>query len=139
MTEEELIARALDARTRAYAPYSRFAVGAALEAASGRVYTGCNVENAAYPVGLCAERAALAAAVSAGERRFSRIAICGGREGEPAREPCAPCGMCRQALAEFCSEDFEILLPVQGAETRRMTLRELLPASFGPQNLPHPE
>lgn len=135
MTDAQLIARALDARTRAYAPYSHFTVGAALEAASGAVYTGCNIENAAYPVGLCAERAALAAAVSAGERAFARIAICGGREGEPAREPCAPCGMCRQALAEFCSGDFEILLPAEGRQTRRLTLSELLPESFGPQNL----
>ena len=107
MTEDALIARALDARTRAYAPYSHFTVGAAQEAA----------------------------AVSAGERAFARIAICGGREGEPAREPCAPCGMCRQALAEFCSGDFEILLPAEGRQTRRLTLSELLPESFGPQNL----
>lgn len=135
MTDAQLIARALDARTRAYAPYSHFTVGAALEAASGAVYTGCNIENAAYPVGLCAERAALAAAVSAGEHAFARIAICGGREGEPAFEPCAPCGMCRQALAEFCSGDFEILLPAEGRQTRRLTLSELLPESFGPQNL----
>lgn len=135
MTDAQLIACALDARTRAYAPYSHFTVGAALEAASGAVYTGCNIENAAYPVGLCAERAALAAAVSAGERAFARIAICGGREGEPARELCAPCGMCRQALAEFCSGDFEILLPAEGRQTRRLTLSELLPESFGPQNL----
>lgn len=135
MTEAQLIARALDARTRAYVPYSHFAVGAALEAASGAVYTGCNIENAAYPVGLCAERAALAAAVSAGERAFTRIAICGGREGESAREVCAPCGMCRQALVEFCADSFEIILPAEGRETRRLTLAALLPESFGPQNL----
>lgn len=135
MTDAQLIARALDARTRAYAPYSHFTVGAALEAASGAVYTGCNIENAAYPVGLCAERAALAAAVSAGERAFTRIVICGGREGEPACAPCAPCGMCRQALAEFCSGNFEILLPAEGRQTRRLTLSELLPECFGPQNL----
>lgn len=87
MTEEELVARALDARTRAYAPYSRFAVGAALEAASGRVYTGCNVENAAYPVGLCAERAALAAAVSAA---FPASPSAAAGRGSPPASPAPP-------------------------------------------------
>lgn len=135
MTEQALIRLAFEAREHAYAPYSGFAVGAALLCEDGTAYTGCNVENAAYPVGLCAERTALAKAVSEGKRGFVRIAICGGRAGEDATELCAPCGMCRQALAEFCGGDFEILLPAKGRETRRFALRQLLPEAFGPQNL----
>lgn len=127
MTDQALIRLAFETREHAYAPYSGFAVGTA--------YTGCNVENAAYPVGLCAERTALAKAVSEGKMGFVRIAICGGRAGEDATEYCAPCGMCRQALAEFCGGDFEILLPAKGWEPRRFALRQLLPETFGPQNL----
>ncbi len=135
MTREELISMAFAARERAYVPYSRFAVGAALECADGTVFTGCNVENAAYPVTLCAERCAIAKAVSEGRTDFVRIAIAGGKQGEDATEVCAPCGMCRQALAEFCAGEFEILLPAAGGETRVFTLSQLLPESFGAGNL----
>ena len=102
-------------RDKAYCRYSGFAVGAALVAGSGQVYLGVNMENASYPAGLCAERAAFASAVSAGEREFTAIAIVGGNE----EEPCFPCGICRQVLAEFCAPDFPVILsdgiyPLQG-------------------------
>ena len=96
MSNEELIAKAYEARQKAYAPYSRFAVGAALECADGTVYTGCNIENAAYSVGICAERTALCKAVSEGKTDFIRIAVVGGKQGEAATEYCAPCGLCRR-------------------------------------------
>lgn len=109
----------------AYAPYSEFRVGAALEADDGRVFTGCNVENAAYPVGMCAEHAALGAAVSGGSRTFRRLAlvVSGG-------SPASPCGKCRQALAEF-GLDLEVLSVGREGEARRWRLDELLPDSFG--------
>ncbi len=135
MNEDRLIGLAFEAREKAYAPYSRFAVGAALECEDGTVYLGCNIENAAYTVGICAERTALCKAVSEGKRKFTRIAVCGGRMGEDASEYCAPCGMCRQALAEFCGPDFEVLLPALGRETKRFAFAELLPEAFGPENL----
>ena len=135
MSEQELIALAFEAREKAYAPYSRFAVGAALQCADGTVYTGCNIENAAYSVGICAERTALCKAVSDGKRDFARIVVCGGRQGEDATEYCAPCGLCRQALAEFCGGDFEVLLPAKGKVTKRFRFAQLLPEAFGPKNL----
>jgi len=135
MSENELIALAFAAREKAYAPYSCFAVGAALECADGTVYLGCNVENAAYSVGICAERTALCKAVSDGKRDFTRIAVCGGKQGEDATEYCAPCGLCRQALAEFCGNDFEVLLPAVDRETKRFRFAQLLPEAFGPGNL----
>jgi cytidine deaminase len=116
------------ARAQAYCPYSGFAVGAALEAEDGRVFPGCNVENASYGVTLCAERAALTAAVTAGARRFRRLAIVAG--ADPA---VSPCGACRQALAEF-----GVGLVIEGfgpGGSRRWTLAELLPDGFGPESL----
>ena len=112
---DELIARlvssALAARGKAYAPYSRFAVGAAVLAASGEIYCGANVENASYPAGICAERSAISAAISAGETEFSAIAITGGDEEETdAKTPCCPCGICRQVLSEFCPPEFPVIL-----------------------------
>ena len=135
MSNEELIAKAYAAREKAYAPYSGFAVGAALLCADGTVFTGCNVENAAYSVGICAERTALCKAVSEGRTDFIRIAVVGGKAGQEATEYCAPCGLCRQALAEFCGNDFEVLLPAVGKETKRFTFAQLLPEAFGPGNL----
>lgn len=128
MTDTELRAAAQDAAKRAYAPYSGFFVGAALLTADGRLYTGCNIENAAYPVTCCAERTALFAAVAAGERRFSAIAIAGGKNGE-ITAACPPCGMCRQALAEFCDAGLRVLL-VTSDGFEEHTLGELLPQNF---------
>lgn len=121
------------ARERSYSPYSRFRVGAALLTKSGKVYTGCNIENAAYTPTNCAERTAVFKAVSEGEREFQAIAVVGGREEEAAGF-CAPCGVCRQVLAEFCDDDFEIVLG--NAEKYEVyTLGALLPFAFTGKNL----
>lgn len=130
MNDNELIARAAAFRRHAYAPYSSFAVGAALLARSGRVYGGVNVENASYPVGICAERAAIAAAVTAGEREFEALAVIA---DSPA--PCAPCGMCRQMLMEFPIE--RIILANTAGDLRVLAPEELLPLAFGAAALPH--
>lgn len=129
MTDQELIALALAAREQAYCPYSHFAVGAALECADGTVYTGCNIENAAYPVGLCAERTAAAKAVSEGRRDFVRLAVAGS-----GADYCTPCGMCRQFLTEFAPQ-LEVLCVNRDGQAQRWTLDGLLPGSFGPKSL----
>lgn len=129
MNERKLMEEALEARKRAYAPYSHFSVGAALLAESGKIYQGCNVENGAYPAGSCAERTAFYKAVSEGERRFAAIAVAGGPEGQEA-VLCPPCGICRQVMAEFCTPDFPVLLMGKGQEPERYLLGELLPLSF---------
>lgn len=131
---EKLIKSALKARKCAYSPYSGFRVGAALEAADGRVFTGCNIENAAYTPTNCAERTAFFKAVSEGVTDFSRIVIVGGYEEEP-ESLCAPCGVCRQVMMEFCSNDFQIILAKDEHTYREYTLEELLPEGFGPGNL----
>ena len=119
---------------RSYAPYSHFHVGAALLGKDGKIYTGCNVENAAYGPSNCAERTAVFKAVSEGCRDFEAIAIVGGPEdekGKPAiKDFCPPCGVCRQVLAEFCDKDFKILLANGAGEIKEFTLGELLPESF---------
>ncbi len=132
-TDQALIAAAVEARARSYSPYSRFAVGAALLTASGNIYTGCNIENAAYGPSNCAERTAFFTAVSQGERAFTAIAIVGG--GEDWDSFCAPCGVCRQVMAEFCQDSFRILLGRSDGAVREFTLKELLPMRFGPENL----
>ena len=129
MTDRELRDAARAMLDRAYCPYSHFPVGAALECADGTVYTGCNVENASYPAGICAERNAVSHAVAEGHRAFRRIVIAG--RGE---EPCVPCGICRQVLREF-APDLEIVCLGGGGAERRFTLGELLPESFGPEFL----
>ena len=131
MTDLELMQLAVEAREMAYAPYSGFRVGAALLAKSGKVYKGCNVENAAYSPTNCAERTALFKAVSEGERGFSMLAVVGGK-GEEIAPATPPCGVCRQVLAEFCLPDFPILLVQSETEFSRCTLGELLPQAFGP-------
>ena len=134
-TVQDLIRRALDAASLAYAPYSRFQVGAALLCADGSVCTGCNVENASYPAGLCAERAAVAKAVSGGKREFTAIAIVGGKDGR-VTDFCPPCGICRQVLREFADpEQFYVILARSADQYRLFTLEELLPESFGPEKL----
>ena len=133
MTDFELITLAVEARKQAYAPYSTFRVGAALLGKSGKIYTGCNVENAAYTPTNCAERTAVFKAVSEGERDFSAIAIVGGKGDAPA-DFCAPCGVCRQVLAEFCEPDFRIILGTP-ENIKTYTFAELLPYSFGKNDL----
>lgn len=124
----ELMQAAAAAREGAYAPYSGFCVGAALLCRDGRVFTGCNIENAGYSATNCAERTAIFKAVSEGARDFAVIAVVGGRRGEMA-PLCAPCGVCRQVLAEFCTPDLVILLGTPEAPAVH-TLGELLPLAF---------
>ena len=135
MPVKELIQFAYEAQSRSYSPYSGFATGAALEADNGRIFLGCNIENAAYSPTNCAERTAFFKAVSEGVRTFSRIAIVGnypGREGDY----CAPCGVCRQVMAEFCNpETFQVILARSPEEYRVYLLKNLLPVGFGPSNL----
>ncbi|MGI5893220.1 MAG: cytidine deaminase [Candidatus Merdivicinus sp.] len=126
---KSLAEAALRAREYAYCPYSRFAVGAALLAEDGQIFTGCNVENVTQGPGSCAERVALYQAVSAGKRKFRAIAVAGGPAGEMPHEFCTPCGVCRQALAEFCGADFPVLL-VTDQNTEVHLLGELLPMAF---------
>lgn len=134
----ELVRLAEEARADAYAPYSHFAVGAALLCADGSVYPGCNIENAAYTPSNCAERTAFFQAVREGKRDFSAIAIAGGPEGEPVSGRCAPCGVCRQVMMEFCDPArFRIVLGLGGGELEAHTLEELLPLGFGPHDLGH--
>ena len=124
-----LIEKATAAREKSYSPYSQFAVGAALLCADGSIYTGANIENAAYSPTVCAERVALFSAVHDGHRDFTAIAIVGGKRGQEIDAFCAPCGVCRQVISEFCSGDFLIILS-DGKETRVQTLDELLPYRF---------
>lgn len=128
MTASELIKRAEIARLNAYAPYSKFSVGAALLAKSGKVYVGCNLENAAFTPTVCAERVAFFKALSEGEREFSSIAIVGGKAGESSTF-CPPCGVCRQVMAEFCDSDFCIFSGTT-ENYRLYRLRDILPLAF---------
>ena len=126
--ERELAARAAHARQWAYAPYSRYPVGAALLTASGRVYDGVNVENAAYGDTICAERTAVVKAVSEGEREVVAVAVA-------SSNGATPCGACRQVLAEFGPGALVLIVDDQGAIVRRTTMREMLPSAFGPDQL----
>ena len=130
MTPEKLIALAQEARTMSYCPYSGFAVGAALLCADGSVYTGCNIENAAFGPTICAERTALFKAVSEGHRDFAAIAVVGGMAEQEINRECPPCGVCRQVLREFCADDFPVYLSGDGKTVRTILLKELLPESF---------
>ena len=132
----ELIEKAFEMRSFSYAPYSHFKVGAALLSKKGVVYGGCNIENAAYGPSNCAERTAFFKAISEGELEFGAIAIAGGAEGAAEFDYCAPCGVCRQVMAEFCDpETFMIILPKTKNDYKIYTLKELFPASFSSDNL----
>ena len=132
---KEMIRAALDARKKAYTPYSHYQVGAALLTRELRIYTGCNIENAAYTPSNCAERTAFFKAVSEGEREFKAICIVGGKDGV-LTEYTAPCGVCRQVMMEFCDPDtFQIILATSKEQYDIFTLKELLPRGFGPGNL----
>lgn len=132
---DRLVATALRMVRRAYAPYSRFQVGAAVLCASGRIYGGANVENASYGATVCAERAAVFRAVNAGERRIVALAVCGGKDGRVV-DYCAPCGICRQVVREFGDPSQTRVFVVKSrTDFRESTLEELLPASFGPADL----
>ena len=140
MDEQTLLEMAYQARKYAYTPYSHFQVGAALLTKSGKVYTGCNIENASFGATNCAERTAFFKAVSEGEKSFSMIAVVGGKEGEPNRErsgqPCPPCGICRQVMMEFCNpQEFRLLLADGEGGWKSYTLNEILPLGFGPDHL----
>ena len=126
---QELIRQAMEARKMAYAPYSGFFVGAALECKDGTVYTGCNIENASFSPTNCVERTAFFKAVSEGQREFRRIAIVGGKEGEMVAP--SPCGVCLQVMAEFCeAAQFEIIMARSEDDYTVRKLAELLPNSF---------
>ena len=127
---KKLAKEALRMRGLSYAPYSGFNVGAALLASDGTVYTGCNIENAAYGPSNCAERTAFFKAVSEGARSFEAICIAGGPAGAKELDHCPPCGVCRQVMAEFCGKDFEIILARNDNDYKVFTLNELLPESF---------
>ena len=127
---DALIAAAINVMPLAYAPYSQFQVGAAIEDENGHIHTGVNVENAAYPVGSCAEAGAIAAMIGAGGRKITRIAIAG--RGDLL---CTPCGGCRQRIREFAAADMDIFICDEQGLRQHFTLAELLPHSFGPDNL----
>jgi len=136
MTTSELISHALQARNQSYSPYSNFAVGAALLSKDGKLYTGCNIENAAYTPGNCAERTALFKAVSEGVREFSSIAIVGGPKGTDTLDLCTPCGVCRQVMMEFCDpKTFQVILAKDPENYKIFTLEQILPMGFGPKDL----
>lgn len=136
MTDLELLEEAKRARQMAYVPYSHFGVGAALLTRSGKLYHGCNIENAAYSPTNCAERTAFFKAVSEGEREFERIAIVGAKKGEEPVASCPPCGVCRQVMMEFCRpEEFRIILSDEKEGCKSCLLSEILPQGFGPGDL----
>ena len=138
MREKEVIRtlcqKAVDMRSESYALYSDFLVGSAVLTGDGKIFTGCNIENSAFGPSICAERTAIAKAVSEGYRDFAAIAIAGGRrDGE--LQYCSPCGVCRQVMREFCKPSFKIYLAKSADDYKEFTLGDLLPESFGPDNL----
>lgn len=134
MTDKELFQSAINAMNNSYSPYSGCKVGAALICKNGNVYTGTNIENAAFGPTVCAERVAVFKAVSEGEKEFSKIAVVGGKNGI-INGIFAPCGVCRQVLREFCDDDFEILLGETKESFKKVALSDLLPLSFSPENV----
>ena len=130
-TDQALFEAAEAIRAKAYAPYSRFPVGAAILAEDGKIYSGCNIENAAYPQGNCAEASAIAAMIAGGARRITRIYVTG-----PGTAPVTPCGGCRQRIREFANLDVTVISHGVDGEPLVQTLEQLLPHSFGPEYLP---
>ena len=136
LEKRELVEAAFTAQKRSYSPYSHFGVGAALLCGDGRVFCGCNIENSAYGVSNCAERTALFTAVYEGCRDFKAIAVVGKKEEAESFDFCPPCGICRQALMEFCDpESFEIILAKDPDETVTYKLKDLMPVGFTPDYL----
>ena len=134
MTDKELFYLAIDAMKNSYSPYSDCKVGAALLCENGKVFTGTNIENAAFGPTVCAERVAIFKAVSEGEKEFSKIAVVGGKNLH-FKDYFAPCGVCRQVMREFCDDSFVILLGKNSDEYKSFTLSELLPLSFSKSNI----
>jgi cytidine deaminase len=134
MTDKELYNLAKEAMKNSYSPYSGCKVGAALLTTNGKIFTGTNVENAAFGPTVCAERVAVFKAISEGERNFSKIAVVGGKGGV-IDGIFAPCGVCRQVLREFCDDDFTLLLGETPDTFKTVTLKDLLPLSFSPENV----
>jgi cytidine deaminase len=134
MTDNELILKAIESMKNSYSPYSNFKVGAALLSESGKVYTGCNIENVAFGPSICAERVAFFKAISEGEKNFSKIAVVGGKDGIISSST-PPCGVCRQVMREFCNDDFEILIVRENGNYDKVLLKDLLPNSFKPEIL----
>ncbi len=132
---QELIKTALEMRKMSYTPYSHFNVGAALLSKDGQIYTGCNIENAAFTPTNCAERTAFFKAVSEGVKDFAAIAIAGGPDGSDPVDFCPPCGVCRQVMSEFCHDDFQIIMAKSENEYKIVTLPESVPDRFGPKDL----
>ena len=136
MEKQQLIREAIAARKRSYSPYSHFQVGAALLGKSGKVYTGCNIENAAYTPTNCAERTAFFKAISEGEKEFEMIAIVGGPAKSARTDYCPPCGVCRQVMAEFCDpKAFRVLMARTETDYRECSLEEVLPFGFTKEEL----
>ena len=136
MEKQELIREAIAARKRSYSPYSHFQVGAALLGRSGKVYTGCNIENAGYTPTNCAERTAFFKAISEGEKEFEMIAIVGGPAKSARTDYCPPCGVCRQVMAEFCDpKAFRVLMARTETDYRECSLEEVLPFGFTKEEL----
>ena len=134
-TPEELVRLAKEARQRAYVPYSGFSVGAALLCKDGKIYQGCNIENAAFGPTVCAERTAFFKAIYDGEREFAAIAVAGGRAGEEVSGLFPPCGVCRQVMREFCDLDFMLYMAKENEEHEARTLGEMLPMSFSKRDM----
>ena len=134
MKDAELVLKAIEAMNNSYSPYSNYKVGAALLTADEKIYTGCNIENVAFGPTVCAERTAFLKALSEGERKFSKIAVVGGKNGE-VTGAFPPCGVCRQVMREFCGDDFEILIVRENNEFDKVLLKDLLPYSFKPENV----
>ncbi|MCL1925157.1 MAG: cytidine deaminase [Defluviitaleaceae bacterium] len=135
LTSQDLINIAIEQTKKSYSPYSNFEVGCALQTKNGNIYTGSNIENAAFSPTLCAERVAIAAAVHNGEKEFKAIAIAGFKKGEEKGHT-FPCGVCRQTLAEFCDKDFKLIIAKnKNGEHTEHTFEELFPHSFGKNNL----